>query len=72
MPAGKKQQLLSLSKKYFPENYAVLKEYDDASIDGMTTGESLKEYISDVSTVVHEGYHSYLNNHSSYFDDDML
>ena len=67
-PATKKEQLLLLSKKYFPENYAVLKEYDDNTIDGMAHGDSLKDFIPDVSTIVHEGYHHYQGTHSSYYD----
>jgi hypothetical protein len=69
---SKKQQLLLLSKKYFPENYAVLKEYDESSINDMAEGDSLKDYISDVSTIVHEGYHNYQGFHSSYFDASVL
>ena len=69
---SKKQQLLLLSKKYFPENYIVLKEYDEASINDQAHGDLLKDYITDVSTIVHEGYHHYLGFHSSYFDSVML
>jgi hypothetical protein len=64
----KKQQLLQLSQKYFPENYAVLKEYDEATINEQAHGDSLNEFISDVSTIVHEGYHHYQGLHSSYYD----
>jgi hypothetical protein len=70
-PVSKKEQLLLLSKKYFPENYTVLKEYDESSINGIAHGDSLKDYISDVSTIVHEGYHHYQGNHSSYYDADV-
>ena len=58
-PGTKKEQLLLLSKKYFPENYAVLKEYDEKAINEQARGESLKEFIPDVSTIVHEAYHHY-------------
>ncbi len=34
----------------------------------MAHGNSLNEYVSDVPTVVHEGYHSYTSGHSSYYD----
>jgi hypothetical protein len=71
-PMTKKEQLLLLSQKYFPENYTVLKEYDESSINGMTQGDSLKEYISDISTVVHEAYHHYQGVHSSYYDSLVL
>ncbi|NOT49804.1 MAG: hypothetical protein HOP10_00830 [Chitinophagaceae bacterium] len=67
-PAGKKEQLLKLCKKYFPGNYVVLKEYDESLINGMANGNSLNEYVYDIPTVVHEGYHSYTSNHSSYYD----
>ncbi len=63
----KKEQLLLLSKKYFPENYVVLKEYDERDINWMAKGDSLKDFISDVSTIVHEGYHHYQGLHSSYY-----
>jgi hypothetical protein len=65
---SKKQQLLLLSKKYFPENYTVLSEYDEKSINEQAHGDSLNEFIHDVSTVIHEGYHHYQGVHSSYFD----
>jgi hypothetical protein len=68
---SKKQQLLLLSKKYFPENYTVLKEYDDEDINGMAHGDSLKDYISDISTIVHEGYHHFQGTHSSYYEDSI-
>lgn len=66
--AGKKEQLLQLSKKYFPENYAVLKEYDESTINSLAHGNSLNEFIPDVPTIVHEGYHTYTSEHSSYYD----
>src|SRR5258705_6333106 len=69
---SKKQQLLLLSKKYFPENYIVLKEYDEATINEQANGDSLNEFIADVPTIVHEGYHHYQGLHSSYFDASVL
>ncbi len=72
LPAGKKQQLLSLSKKYFPENYTVLKEYGETDIEDLAHGNTVKDFITDVSTIVHEGYHRYLGVHSSYFDTAMV
>lgn len=71
-PAGKKEQLLTLSKKYFPENYAVLKEYDEAAINEQSNGNSLEELIPDVPTIVHEAYHHYQGTHSSYDDAFVL
>jgi hypothetical protein len=71
-PVSKKQQLLLLSKKYFPENYTVLKEYDETTINGMAHGDSLREFIPDVSTIVHEGYHHYQGVHSSYYDSSVI
>ncbi len=72
LPVTKKEQLLLLSKKYFPENYSILKEYDEASINEQAHGDSLKEFISDVATIVHEGYHHYQGLHSSYYDASVL
>lgn len=69
--SGKKEQLLQLSKKYFPENYVLIKEYDEASINDLAKADSPGEYISNVSTVVHEAYHDYLGRHSSYYDSAM-
>jgi len=63
---------LLLSKKYFPESYTVLKEYDESAINEMAEGDSLNEYISDVPTIVHEGYHIYQGFHSSYFETSVL
>lgn len=71
LPISKKEQLLSLSKKYFPENYKVLKEYGESDIEDLAHGNTVKEFIRDVSTVVHEGYHHYFGVHSSYFDSVM-
>lgn len=72
LPISKKEQLLLLSKKYFPENYTVLKEYSEADINGLMHGNTTKDFIADVSTVVHEGYHHYLGFHSDYFDSEMV
>jgi hypothetical protein len=72
LPISKKEQLLLLSKKYFPENYTVLKEYNEADINGLMHGNTVKDFIADVSTVVHEGYHHYLGFHSDYFDSEMV
>jgi len=71
-PVSKKEQLLWLSKKYFPENYTVLKEYDEAAMNELAQGDSLNEFISDVATIVHEGYHHYQGVHSSYYDPSVL
>lgn len=68
---SKKEQILSLSKKYFPENYTVLKEYDESTINNLAQGDSLKDYIYSVSTIVHEGYHHYQGMHSSYYDAEV-
>lgn len=68
----KKQQLLQLCQKYFPENYTVLKEYDEATINEQAHGDSLNDFIPDVSTIVHEGYHHYQGLHSSYYDASVL
>ena len=64
--------MLKLSKKYFPENYVVLKEYDEATINEMAEGNSLGGYVYDIPTVVHEGYHAYTGVHSDYDDSVMI
>lgn len=66
--SGKKEQILQLSKKYFPENYKVLDAYDEKSINSMASGQTLKEYVYSISTVVHEGFHTYQNSFTSYYD----
>ena len=71
-PMTKKEQLLQLSKKYFPENYAVLKDYDENAINEQAHGDSLNEFIPDVSTIIHEAYHHYQGLHSSYYDVSVL
>jgi hypothetical protein len=71
-PVTKKEQLLTLSKKYFPENYVVLKEYDEETINELAHGNSLDEFITDVPTIVHEAYHHYQGFHSSYYDASVL
>jgi hypothetical protein len=71
-PASKKEQLLQLSKKYFPENFKVLKEYDEVQINNLARGDSLKHFLGDIATIVHEGWHSYQGHHSSYYDTVVL
>ena len=66
--AGKKQQIISISKKYFPENNPLLTEYDEATINSLAEGKTIKEYVYEIPTVVHEAYHSYMGKHSSYYD----
>jgi hypothetical protein len=69
---SKKQQLLQLCQKYFPENFTVIREYDEVSINEQAHGDSLNEYIHDVSAIVHEAYHHYQGLHSSYYDDSVF
>lgn len=71
-PVSKKEQLLQLSKRYFPESFTVLKEYDEAEINSLVQGDSLKQFLGDIATVVHEGWHSYQGHHSSYYDTAVL
>lgn len=69
---GKKEQLLQLCKKYFPENYAVVEDYDEVSINDLASGDSLKDFIGTVPTIIHEGYHHYHGIHSSYYDSVLV
>ncbi len=65
-PEGKKEQLLKLSKQYFPENYAVLKTYDESSISSIAEGNSVENFSGKVPTIVHEAYHHHFSLNSSY------
>ncbi|MEO6454723.1 MAG: hypothetical protein ABIN97_11645 [Ginsengibacter sp.] len=55
----KKDVLLSITKKYLPENYIVLKNYDEATINMLAEGDSLQDFILDYPVVVHEAFHLY-------------
>lgn len=60
----KKENLLSISKDYFPDNYVLLKEYPETFFDFLLKGDSLSEYIFGLTTVVHEAFHVYESAHN--------
>ncbi len=51
-----------------PDNYIVLKNYDEATVDFLAVGDSLQEYIFDFPTVIHEGFHVFEHGINSYSD----
>ncbi|MBS1759192.1 MAG: hypothetical protein JST23_03630 [Bacteroidetes bacterium] len=65
---SKKEQLLRMSKKYLPEYYAVIKESDDQLINQYATKDSLKYFLEEIPTIVHELWHNYQSTHFSYQD----
>lgn len=64
----KKDILLTITKKYLPDNFAVLKNYDEATINMLAEGDSLQNYIFYYPTVVHEGFHVFGHTINSYSD----
>jgi hypothetical protein len=68
--ANKKDVLLSVTKKYLPDNYVVLRNYDEATINFLAKGDSLQDYIFEFPTIIHEGFHVF--EHSiNYFSDTV-
>jgi hypothetical protein len=54
---SKKDIFLDITKKYLPDNYEVLKNYDEASVDFIAVGDSLQDYFWKYPTVIHEAFH---------------
>jgi len=69
---GKKEQLLQICSKYFPEYYAVIKEYDQQHINEIIEGTSVNKSLGDIATVVHEAWHTYESEHYNYDDPEMV
>ena len=66
-PLSKKETLLSITKNYLSDNYIVLKNYDEATINMLAEGDSLQEYVLALPTIIHEGFHVFgytINTHS--------
>lgn len=53
----KKDVLLTITKKYLPDNFTVLENCDEASIDMWAEGDSLQDYIFRYPTIIHESFH---------------
>lgn len=69
---GKKEKLLQISKKYFPEYYVVIKEYDSETINELLEGETVETSLGSIATVVHEAWHRYQGTHSDYDDPELV
>lgn len=72
VPPTKKEVLLDITKNYLPDNYLVLKNYDEGTIDFLANGDSLKDYFFDYPTIIHEAFHVFGWTINSPFDTDTL
>ncbi len=55
----KKDILLTITKKYLPDNFAVLKNYDEKTINMLAVGDSLQNFIFNYTTIIHESFHEF-------------
>jgi hypothetical protein len=69
---SKKNILVDITKKYLPENYEVLKNYDSVTINFLAREDSLQDYFLDYPTIIHEAYHSFGFTINSPFDSDTI
>jgi hypothetical protein len=58
----KKEQLTNIAKKHFPDLLIILSNYSYFNINFYANGDSLQEYYSDLPSIIHEGYHNYVNS----------
>lgn len=58
-PGNKKQQLLDVCRTYMPAQYAFLEKYSEESVNQMANGETFREYLLELPTVIHEANHHY-------------
>jgi len=65
---SKKQQLLTVTQKYLPDNYIVLQKYDEATVNFLASGDSLPEFIMNYPTIIHEGFHVFEMTMNSFTD----
>lgn len=68
IPTPKKQLLLTITKKYLTDNYIVLQNYDEATINSLADGDSLQEFIMSYPTIIHEGFHVFETTINSFSD----
>jgi hypothetical protein len=66
--SSKRDVLLSITKKYLPDNYIVLKNYDEATVNFLAQGDSLQDFIFEFPTIIHEGFHVFGHSINSYSD----
>lgn len=67
-PPSKKENFIIISKKYFPDNYILLKDYPETFVNFLAKGDSLSDYVFGLCTIVHEAFHLYGTNHNSSSD----
>ena len=65
---SKKEVLLNITKKYLPDNYILLENYDEETVNFLAPGDSLEDYIFDFPTIIHEGFHDFGDKINSYSD----
>jgi hypothetical protein len=65
---SKKELLLSITKRYLPDNYIVIKNYDETTINFLAQGDSLQDFIFEFPTIIHEGFHVFEHSINSYSD----
>lgn len=51
-----------------PDNYIVLKNYDETTINFLVEGDSLENFIFEFPTIIHEGFHVFEHSINSYSD----
>ena len=54
---SKKDVFLDITKKYLPDTYEVLENYDEATVAIVAVGDSLQNYFWKYPTVIHEAFH---------------
>lgn len=64
--------MLDITKKYMPDNYAVLKNYDASTVDFLAREDSLQDYFLEYPTIIHEAYHAFGFTINSPFGNDTL
>ncbi|MEO6228600.1 MAG: hypothetical protein ABIP10_00665 [Ferruginibacter sp.] len=69
---SKKDVLLDITKKYLPDNYSVLKNYDASTVDFLAREDSLQDYFLNYPTIIHEAFHVFGFTINSPFDNDSL
>jgi hypothetical protein len=58
----RKEQLIAITKKYFPGLFVFLDKYSHFDINIYSNGDSLRDYFFDLPAIIHESYHNYVNS----------
>ncbi len=70
---NKKNVLLNICKKYIKEDAIIINQSNNAFINSyLTKSDSLKDYLLEMPTVVHECYHNYLSSSSNIFSGSII